>query len=165
MAIELLISPEPIFHKPRHDLESIFFVFIYLCTNLSGPGSTRSLQELRELESLPIAAWFNPAYSLERLGADKISALMLMSQRILPYFSPYFNDLKNCATKLFHAIFPDTMSLLHPPNIRHNDIIQIFDDTLAELPIDEPRTSTPQQKCSLGMHDDALVVFMGIPAP
>jgi protein kinase-like protein len=161
MAVELLISQTPVFHKPRHDLESIFFVLVYLCSNLSGPQVPRPLSELQKLQSLPIASWFNPAFSIERLGADKISALMLINQRITPYFSEYFNDLKPCALKLYHALFPTFQSLLHPPEISHDDIIQIFDDTLKDLPAVD-RIPTPssgpsrQRKRSLGIHDNSL---------
>lgn len=161
MAIKLLISQNSVIHKPCHDLESIFFVFIYLCTNLNGPGSPRPLCELRELQSLPIASWFNPTFSIEQLGADKISALMLIKQCILPFFSEYFNDLKPCALKLFNAIYPTLSSLLRPQDVCHDDIIQIFNDTLKELPAEptEPTTSSSSarpQKRSLGMHNNSL---------
>jgi hypothetical protein len=166
MSIELLTSPNPVFHKPRHDLESIFFIFIYLCTNLSGPGLPRPLSELQELESLPIASWFNPDFSMERLGADKISAMMLIKQRIIPYFSDYFNDLKSCALKLYSAVYPTVSSLLEPVEIPHDTIIQIFNDTLKKLPevdsvsiASSSRTSSSRQrrrKNSLGIHDNAL---------
>lgn len=163
MAIELLISQTPVFHKSCHDIESIFFVFIYLCTNLSGPGVPRPLCELREFRSLPMASWFNPAFSMQRLGADKISALALFEQRITPYFSEYFNDLKPCARKLLDAIYPSFSALLHPRETCHDDIIQIFSDTLNDLPEIESDFATVrspgsarQSKHSLGIHDNSL---------
>lgn len=136
MAIELLVSKESIFHKPRHDLESIFFVFVYICTNLSGPGAPRPVQELRELKSLPIASWFNSASSLQRLGLDKLGDVMLFEERIIPYFSPYFQDLKPCANKLCKLFFPTMSSLLRPEAVLHDAVIKVFDDTLKQLPAD-----------------------------
>jgi Fungal protein kinase len=170
MSIELLVSRKPVYHKPRHDLESIFFVFIYLCTNLSGPGLPRPLHELQKLESLPIASWFNPDFSMERLGADKISAMMLINQRIIPYFADYFLDLKSCAFDLYKAIYPTFQSLLEPVDVPHDTIIQIFNDTLKKLPevdfvptasssqASKSTTSTGrrQRKRSLGIHDNTL---------
>jgi hypothetical protein len=165
MAIELLVSQTPVYHKARHDIESIFFVFIYLCTNLSGPGVPRSLSELREIRSIPLASWFNPASSMQRLGSDKISSLALFEQRITPYFAEYFKDLKPCARKLLNAIYPNFRSLLHPSDIiHHDDIIQIFSDTLKDLPEIESDFATVrfagsgrrQRKRSLGIHDNSL---------
>jgi hypothetical protein len=161
MSIELLISRSPVFHKARHDIESVFFVFIYLCTNLSGPGVPRPLQELQELRSLPIASWFNPISSMERLGADKLSAMALIDQRIIPYFAEYFDDLKPCALDLYRAIYPSFSSLVHPTDISHDAIIQIFDRTLENLPeVDSlPIASlrTPRvRKRSLGIHDNLI---------
>jgi serine/threonine protein kinase len=161
MSIELLISRLPVFHKARHDLESVFFVFIYLCTNLSGPQVPRPLHELQELRSLPIASWFNPASSMERLGADKLSAMALIDQRIIPYFSEYFEDLKPCALDLYRAIYPSLSSLVQPTDISHDAIIRIFDNTLENLPeVDSlPIVSlrTPRvRKRSLGIHDNSI---------
>ena len=39
MAIEALLEPSPDFiHKPRHDLESILYIILYICTFVRGPG-------------------------------------------------------------------------------------------------------------------------------
>ena len=145
MAIELLVSQDAIYHRAHHDLESVFFILIYLCTNLSGPGTVRPLSELQDIPSLTIASWFNPAASLQRLGADKISSMILFEQRILSYFSPYFEDLKPCVVKFFKAIYPDLSLLVSPRNASHDDIIKILNDTLQQLPVDEPFTLPVRQ--------------------
>ena len=161
MSIQLLLSQNDVFHTPSHDLESIFFVFIYICTNLSGPQVPRPLSELRELKSLPMAAWFNPASSMERLGSDKMASMMLFTQRILPYFAEYFHDLKPCALRLKSTIYPTPTSLVDPIVVSHDEIIQIFDEALDTLP-SEPVPDQADQaiqvglKCQLGMHDNAL---------
>jgi len=138
MAIELLISQKSIFHKPCHDLESVFFVLVYLCTNLSGPGAPRLLKEIQKLKSLPIAAWFSPMLSIQRLGIDKLGDMLLFDQHILPYFSLYFQDLQYCALKLCKLFFPTMSSLLCPETVLHDAVIKIFDDTLKQLPAVEP---------------------------
>ena len=119
-----------------HDLESIFYVFIFLCTNLSGAKVPCPLPELRELKSLPMASWFNPASSTERLGAawDKMASMMLFEQCILPYFAKYFVDLILCARQLRNAIYPEPTSLVEPIDISHDGIIRIFDEALDTLP-------------------------------
>jgi hypothetical protein len=163
VSIELLISQKAVYHKPEHDLESIFFVFIYLCTNLSGPKVARTVSELQEFKSLPMASWFNPAVSLQRLGSDKISAMMLFELRILPYFAKYFDDLKPCALELCQAIYPTPSTLLQPEGISHDKIIEIFNKALEFLP-EEGSSSSPSdlaidqvgRKRHLGIHDNAL---------
>ena len=158
MAIELLISQKSIFHKPRHDLESVFFVLVYLCTNLSGPGAPRLLEEIQKLKSLPITAWFSPTLSIQQLGIDKLGDMLLFDQRILPYFSPYFQDLQHCALELCKLFFPTMSSLLRPETVLHDAVIKIFDDTLKQLPAVKPpfAHSSHQRKCSLGIHDNTL---------
>src|ERR1700733_13885162 len=140
MAIELLVSSDAIYHRAHHDLESVFFVLIYLGTNLKGPGTVCPLSELRDIPSLPIASWFDPAASLQRVGADKISSMILFEQRILSYFSPYFEDLKPCVVQFFKAIYPDLSLLVSPRDTSHDDIIKILHDTLQQLPVVESFT-------------------------
>ena len=115
VSIKLLISQKAVYHKPEHDLELIFFVFIYLCTNLSGPKVAHTVSELREFKSLPMASWFNPAVSLQRLGSDKMSTIMLFNLCILPYFTKYFlNPAPSSCAKPF------------TPHLHHCSSLQAF---------------------------------------
>ncbi len=45
MAIEILNSTGCISHHPRHDLESILYVIIYICTFTNGPNSLRQIPD------------------------------------------------------------------------------------------------------------------------
>src|ERR1700751_2459670 len=112
MAIELLTSKGRIIHKPRYDLESLFFVLIYLCTNVQGPGCLRNVEEFEQFDSVPMTSWFDPKSSFMRLGLDKASAMIPFDPRILPYFSSYFDEIKPCIKSLHLALFPTVESVL-----------------------------------------------------
>lgn len=114
-----------------------------------------------------MATWFNPVHSLQRLGADKMSSIILFKLRILPYFAKYFNDLRTCATELCEAIYPTTPSMVKPMKISHDKIVEIFNKALETLP-DEGSASSDLaidqadqaaqvgRKRHLGMHDNSL---------
>ena len=104
MAIELLMKRSKIQHAAHHDLESLFFVLIYICTNLSGPGTIRTREELQVHSSIPLSAWFKASSSLHQVGIAKAGALCDIDMNILEPFAPYFENLKPCIVKLFHAI-------------------------------------------------------------
>jgi hypothetical protein len=139
MAIGLLSSEGPIIHQPRHDLESLFFVLIYLCTNIQCPGLLRNVDELDQFKSLPMSSWFDPKATFMRLALDKLGAMSAFDQRILPYFSSYFDELKPCIRSLYNAIFPslDPIAIFTRSNDSscslHDTFIHIFDKTLETL--------------------------------
>jgi hypothetical protein len=164
MAIELLLEKPGIRHTPQHDLESLFFVLVYLCTNLSGPGAIRTQDELQLHSTIPLSAWFKVSSTLHQIGIHKIGTLCTLESNILNRFAPYFDELKPCVRHLFKAIygnrFPGT-----PSNVSHDEIIQIFTDTLDSLApeVALPNTYRPllassprTRKHSLGIHDNYL---------
>jgi Fungal protein kinase len=169
MAIELLTTQGAIIHKSRHDLESLFYVLIYLCTNVQSPAHLRDVEDLERFQSVPMRSWFEPKSSLMRLGLDKAGALARFRTRILPYFSSYFDDLKPCILALHRALFPTLVSLFSPNDkdeLIHDTFINIFDKTLQTLaridsvhtPIlyQPHRTSSRSRKHPLGLHDKRL---------
>ena len=137
MAIELLLQKKGIRHTPQHDLESLFFVLIYLCTNLSGPGAIRTQEELRQHSTIPLSAWFNVAASLHQLGTNKAGALCFFEENIVRCFSPYFDELQPCIRNIFKAIYgnrrPGT-----PSDVSHDTIIDIFTEALDGLAPEVP---------------------------
>lgn len=159
MAIELLLRKSKLRHAAHHDLESLFFVLIYICTNLSGPDAVRTREELKVHSSIPLCEWFNVSASLRQIGTYKAGALCQFDESILKCFAPYFDDLKPCISKLFHAMYngyPGT-----PSPISHDTMIKIFNQTLDELPsetisVPSASASSRVRKNSLGIHDRGL---------
>jgi Fungal protein kinase len=144
MAVELLMKNAT--HRPSHDLESLFYVLVYICTNLGGPQTPRLIDELLEFKSLPLAAWFVPETSFEGLATSKLGVAHVFEKRIVDRFSPYFSDIKPCVMDLFHAMYPSGPQI--KSSLTHDRMIEIFTATLEKLPpSDRYRKSTSE------MHD------------
>ena len=134
MAIDILLSrAQGVQHKPQFDLESLFYVLIYLCINLKGPQNRiRNLDDLSSFTSFPVAEWFSAKGSFARLGRTKLSHLQTFETSVLDFFAPYFDDLKPCVRALHLALCPTGDSRNSP--ITHERMIAIFEETLTALP-------------------------------
>ena len=132
MAIELLMNKSKIRHTSHHDLESLFFVLIYICTNLSRRCVTRTREELMVHSSIPLSAWFRTSFSLLDVGIAKAGAFCLFEENILKPFAPYFEDLKPCAFRIFKEMYGDAPG--NPKPTTHDKMIEIFTETLDTLP-------------------------------
>jgi hypothetical protein len=109
---------------------------IYLCLNLKGPENRiRPTQDLSQFSSFPVAEWFNASGSFHKLGRAKLAQLQTIEKSILPYISPYFQDLIPCITKFYKVLCPRGDS--HNSPITHQQVIDIFDETLPTLPDSE----------------------------
>ena len=88
MAIEMLmkasvktsVNPsDTFFHSAKHDLESLFYVLLYISTLYSGPQQKMGAAELRQAHSsVPILEWVEPEAfqkSFRYMGRLKISHL------------------------------------------------------------------------------------------
>jgi len=170
MAIELLVKKSKIRHGAYHDLESLFFVLMYICTNLSGPGAIRTPEELQVHSSIPLSVWFKASSSLREVGIAKSGALCDIETNILNSFVPYFEDLKPCIVKLFHVIYSYPIT---PTPVSHDEVIEIFTETLNALPHEatpmhkfEPllvNSALRVRKHSLGIHNKATVAYKTVP--
>ena len=132
MAVELLMEEKAVTHRPAHDLESLFYVLIYICTNLGGPNTPRSLDELLKFRSIPIATWFAPEASFDSLATSKLGVAHAFERRVVDRFSPYFTDIKPCVMELFHAMYPTGPQIQSA--LTHDRMIDIFTATLNKLP-------------------------------
>jgi hypothetical protein len=140
MALDILMNEsDEIQHEPRFDLESLFYVLIYLCINLKGPENrVRPTEDMAKFRSFPVAEWFKVEGSFRRLGRTKLSQLQTFETSIVPYISPYFGALIPCIKKFYKALCPNGDSRQSP--ITHDQVINIFDETLVSLPASEVLT-------------------------
>ena len=118
MTIKLLVKRMKLQHAPHHNLKSLFFVLIYICTNLSGPGAVQTQEELHQFSSIPLSSWFKTSNSLCAIGTAKLGAMCELDLLILTFFVPYFKDLKECVGKLLKAMYsssrmPSRSSMKH----------------------------------------------------
>ena len=57
MAVEILLNGENVPHHPTHNLESIFYMLIWICTMYEGPRNQERV--FRNKDHLPIFLWYN----------------------------------------------------------------------------------------------------------
>ena len=109
--MELLESPVP--HRVAHDLESLFYVLIFICTHLKGPGNDvgdppiyggkmgsnskhksalREWMELKDVKSLRYAKMTHMFYGFQK--------------EIMEHISPYFKPLSHHISSLRTVLFP-----------------------------------------------------------
>jgi hypothetical protein len=129
--MELLIYGIP--HRVAHDLESVMYLLIFICTHLQGPRNALSDTPLyggdgNHEHPSPLKEWFritNP----ENLGHMKIGHIIInFKSQVLHHISPYFNPLKPYISALLTILFPklllDEKATHSPATCR--DFINIF---------------------------------------
>lgn len=129
MAIEALIANNQIFvHKPKHDLESILYIILYICTFVRGPGlppaPSQHEFDIAHHLSPPIGTWFSNDTDMRKMGYLKLAHLECHDTAILPYFAPYWHDFAPFAKELIIACFPVKACL--PNDLQYNQVLQIL---------------------------------------
>src|SRR5882757_4344555 len=100
MASKALLNP-PLVHKPQHDLESILYIILCICTFVRGPG----LSLYKSDDPPPIRTWFG-GDGIREIGHRKLAHLECYDIAILPNFAPYWNDFAPFVGDLIKACFP-----------------------------------------------------------
>ena len=136
MAIEALLATNPTFvHKPQHDLESILYIILYICTFIHGPGLSLSRHD-----SPPIRNWFCNA-GLREIGYRKLGHLEHYEAQILPYFTHYWCDFAPFVKDLIIACFPVKAHLSN--DFQYDQALHIL--KMAYDSIEEPQTVPPSR--------------------
>ncbi|KAG6852175.1 hypothetical protein C0991_002390 [Blastosporella zonata] len=105
MAIPLLMSPNSA-HRVAYDLESLFYVLIYLVTQITAFAQSNSESWTSEI-SKSIKMWFERDESLLHLGLIKSAQFFLsMETLILKEVKPLFASLLPSIRKLWLALYP-----------------------------------------------------------
>jgi hypothetical protein len=137
IAIELLITGVP--HRVVHDLESLFFVLLFICTHLDGPRKIHNPPlyggKKESTHSSPMKAWLTMK-DIRSLGFLKNGAMIGFEENVLPHISTYFSPLKPHLIKLWRALHP----IVSGPSERgtaHSsanpiDIINVFKEALQD---------------------------------
>jgi Fungal protein kinase len=136
MAIDVLISRFP--HSVAHDLESVFYVLLFICSHLKGPlgeihdpplyGNNNKNDDEKHPSNM--RSWFNPTMTLEEIGHMKNSHIISYFDKginsVLKNISPYFFPLKKYIEDFRKALFTDTQ----PATPR--DVIKVFKAALID---------------------------------
>ena len=108
-------------YAPHHDLESILYVIIYICTFTNGPNSPCTENQL--LKNLAICSWFKND-GMSSIGTSKISHMQHAEQEILPGFTEYWTDFALFILDLIKACFPSWQTL--PNSLTYKRMINIL---------------------------------------
>jgi Fungal protein kinase len=127
MALDLMLHEDipdmPFHHELRHDLESILYVILWICTSMEGPGIERRIVDPLFL-NLPLHMWFDKDADIRRLGYIKLGQIVDAERAIFRNFPPFWNPLKPFIKQLLKAFFP-----VHPiagSNITPDKMIDIL---------------------------------------
>jgi hypothetical protein len=91
MSWHLLVAREPITHEVHHDLESFFYVLIWACVVLEGPGRYRRKFDIMKTE----LQWWVVGESIRKTGGMKQAHMTgVPFNFLLEDFSPYFEPIK-----------------------------------------------------------------------
>ena len=91
-------NPDAIFrHSGNHDLESLFYVLLYISTFYSGPQKRMKQAELLKTHSsVSMLEWVNPKAFLQSfrfLGRLKMGHLIVFEYSIVPKITSFFSVL------------------------------------------------------------------------
>lgn len=103
MSSAILMHGSSAKHKPTDDLQSFFWVLIYMCIRYAGPNTTRA-NYLPTIDSMQA---FDPdqsnAYTIGRYKKHVLSSKATLEREIFPKFTLYFESLKPFIVELRDA--------------------------------------------------------------
>ena len=117
IAVELLLFAIP--HRVVHDLESAFYVLLFICTHLEGPRNAVRDPPLygalgEQFYPSHMKSWFTTD-DLATLGHLKSSQMFLhFEERILPHISPFFKPLVPYLKKFWSVLHPQRTEKVVP---------------------------------------------------
>ena len=148
MSVEVLRSAggRDIKQKPAHDLESMFYILLYICLLFKGPGNTKkTASDWAHLPSMPITEWFGVHQRFRDLADKKAAHLLEIDTRFFDRFPAYFMDLCNCMSQLWNVLFPsqgdELLRNLGSCKGTHEEMLKILQLTYKQLPLNEAPAS------------------------
>jgi len=154
MSIQLLTAGfAKVQHSEKHDLESLFWVLLYICTMFKGPGQ-RHINGQRADPQHPFGHWLGKMDNLEEVGENvtaygigffRNSALGpgglkdLLEQFVHPHFEPLTPMLEALCDEVFLVVKrnQDDETPMRMPTVASGDydrVLNILKTTLKGLP-------------------------------
>lgn len=123
MALESLKwkFPSEFTHEPRHDLESLFYVILTICTYVNSPGCLRSPIPIGDEQSLCVNEWW-ATLDGRLLVRNKAQHITSLDEFVLPCLPSYWTDFHQVLRDLREVIWPgkDT-NVMHAKNAATHD--------------------------------------------
>lgn len=134
MALEIMLQEGKDFiHELRHDLESLFYVIIWMCNHMTAAGVERELAK----GNIPhIRGWCDMSLSLRQLGHLKLAHIMDAERIILAEFTPYWEDFKPFTRRLLAEFFP--VNPAAPNKITSETMVAILKEALSAVKEPKP---------------------------
>jgi hypothetical protein len=137
MAWEILMDGPQVAHRPHHDLESLFYVLIWICVNYIGPrGKKRADWDIFK-KAEPLGRWVDPYKDFKEVAEIKFGQFgpdMAFERQILGLFSDYFHELRPCCTDLRGIFFTPGMK---GPDVIHAQFLSILEKTVDNLAVED----------------------------
>ena len=146
MAIKMLMKSPPqssgnrdmvLCQSAKHDLESLFYVLLYICTFYSGPHARiKPADLLQSHTSVPLMEWVDPsAFSrtFRSLGLLKLSHMINFKTTIVAKISPFFRPIIPGLFTLHGKLFPPSgcyAASFLDNHITHHKMIEGFDEMI-----------------------------------
>jgi hypothetical protein len=108
---------------PCHDLKSILYIILYICTFFKRPGLMKESGDFPELMSIPLEHWFRQETILA-IGQEKVGAIMTAEVSLLAKFTPYWADMVPFVRQLISTCFSALPSLAS--NLTHDAVLEIL---------------------------------------
>ncbi|KAA1477283.1 hypothetical protein DENSPDRAFT_828628 [Dentipellis sp. KUC8613] len=130
-----------IFHSAIHDLESFFWVLVYLCLTRAGPGGEHrdppeDPKTCAQLDNV-VSCLFNSDNDMviARNKHDLFQSLEDLQGYIIPHFHPYFQCLSDLVLDWWNALqlAYRTYDALTPGFI-HQQVLDVLDNAMKNLP-------------------------------
>lgn len=114
-------------HQPKHDLESLFYVILTLCTYVERPGHLRSPIPMANDPSICLNDWWSIA-DYHDLARSKAITLSSFTDCTLARLPSYWDDFHPVLEQLHAAIWPEKCVVLDQPNqATHEAFFRILD--------------------------------------
>lgn len=139
MAIEILmglVAGEE--HQAYHDIESFFYILLWIMLQYAGPGGIER-QDI-DVESFDVIKGWIQGSDIEAIGYNKANSMTtsipsIFKNSVIKLCTPYFQDLAPCIQELRQMIFVPGHRGSDKPT--HQDIIAILRKAMLKLPDDD----------------------------
>lgn len=129
MAIEALaaVKRSDFAHEPRHDLESLFYVLLALCSYTTGPCQLRDHIPADDDPSICVNEWWSLVYDRHQLVRNKAGLLSDLNINIMSRFPAYWHDFWPVITELRMVLWPEDVYIQSQVNkATHNAFLEVL---------------------------------------
>ncbi|KAG6804980.1 hypothetical protein H0H92_001331, partial [Tricholoma furcatifolium] len=141
----------PFTHQAIHDMESLFWVFVYLCMTRKGPGMDMRRDELNgtnpddDLSGALVRCFDGDKGKLLDTKGDLLRGSALIEDEVIKYFHPYFHSLKPLARKWWGILNLGYRYRAKEFYNIHAYLIRTINEAVASLPQETNQSDTDRE--------------------